>query len=88
MSTFLKIATGISNLAIFAHAVVGFQDLFPALDALPPSPMRAAAKIRWMEGSGWFVLSDTLPLYLLLLSIQKRKTRPSAQGGLSGPSGN
>lgn len=57
MSNVLKVAAGLNALAVVGHGVMGLVDLFPVLDASPPSKMRTAAKIGWMEGCGYFALS-------------------------------
>jgi hypothetical protein len=57
MSNVLKAAAGLNALAVVGHGVMGLVDLFPVLDASPPSKMRTAAKIGWMEGCGYFALS-------------------------------
>jgi hypothetical protein len=60
MSNVLKVAAGLNALAVVGHGVMGLVDLFPVLDASPPSKMRTAAKIGWMEGCGYFALSSLL----------------------------
>jgi hypothetical protein len=56
MATFFKVAAGLNAFSAVGHAAMGFQDLFPALNKYAASKMRAAAKIGWMEGVGYYSL--------------------------------
>jgi hypothetical protein len=60
MSTVIRAAAILNALSAVAHGAMGVNEVFPALDKSPSSPVRGAAKIGWMEGCGYYALSCKL----------------------------